>query len=67
MQISFSDCKVPYILILGGTDVNEFSKDEERMAVMTVAVARARWEQFLFLFLMAFVWPSWTRGPAGRI
>lgn len=55
MQISFSDCKVPYILILGGTDVNEFSKDEERMAVMTVAVARARWEQFLFLFLMAFV------------
>ena len=39
---SLSDCKIPYILILGGTDVNEFSKDEQRMAVMTVAVTRAR-------------------------
>ncbi|KAL8604674.1 hypothetical protein ACOMHN_013454 [Nucella lapillus] len=36
------DCKLPYVLILGGTDVNEFSKNEHHMAVMTTAVMRAR-------------------------
>ncbi|XP_070205018.1 glycosyltransferase 1 domain-containing protein 1-like isoform X1 [Littorina saxatilis] len=35
------DSKVPYILILGGTDVNEFCKNEDKMTVMTSAVNRA--------------------------
>ncbi|KAL8594417.1 hypothetical protein ACOMHN_018125 [Nucella lapillus] len=36
------DCTVPYILILGGTDVNEFYRDDHHMTVMTEAVMRAR-------------------------
>lgn len=32
----------PYMIILGGTDVNEFSKDGEKMAVMTKAIHKSR-------------------------
>ncbi|KAL5015868.1 hypothetical protein ScPMuIL_005457 [Solemya velum] len=38
---------VPYVLMLGGTDLNEFYKEEEKFKVMTEAVKNAR-------FLVAF-------------
>ncbi|PVD31454.1 hypothetical protein C0Q70_06866 [Pomacea canaliculata] len=37
------DSNVPYILILGGTDVNEFSKEEKYQKVMTAAIYKARY------------------------
>ncbi|XP_006813513.1 glycosyltransferase 1 domain-containing protein 1-like, partial [Saccoglossus kowalevskii] len=36
------DCSVPYGLVLGGTDVNELYKDDDKLVVMTLAVTNAR-------------------------
>ncbi|XP_059178001.1 glycosyltransferase 1 domain-containing protein 1-like isoform X2 [Physella acuta] len=36
------DSNLPYIVILGGTDINEFSKDPEAMTVMTEVVMKAK-------------------------
>ncbi|XP_013381591.1 glycosyltransferase 1 domain-containing protein 1 [Lingula anatina] len=36
------DCTVPYILVFGGTDINEFSKDESKFQIMTRAVQHAK-------------------------
>ncbi|XP_060586838.1 glycosyltransferase 1 domain-containing protein 1-like [Ruditapes philippinarum] len=36
------DVKIPYILILGGTDVNELTSDHEKMDIMTKAVNNSR-------------------------
>lgn len=38
---SFPDSGVPYVLIFGGTDLNEYAFDPETLAVMTDAVDRA--------------------------
>lgn len=64
------DSKIPYILILGGTDVNEFHKKEEHMSVMSKAVYKAR-------FVIAFneslqkralnLWPHISRGQLAVI
>ncbi len=37
-----SDCPVPYILILGGTDVNEYNQDPEMLQRMWQALHKAR-------------------------
>nr|KAG5704697.1 hypothetical protein BaRGS_025339 [Batillaria attramentaria] len=47
------DSKIPYILILGGTDVNEFSKKHEHMTVMSEAVYNARNVCVFLLWLTA--------------
>jgi len=41
----------PWILILGGTDVNENVKDPKLMNTMTKAIQFASWEFFYFFFL----------------
>ena len=38
----FSDVNVPYALIMGGTDINEFYKDDDKLSVMTSAVMKAK-------------------------
>ena len=37
----FTASTVPVILIFGGTDVNEYVKDERSLEVMSLVVARA--------------------------
>ncbi|XP_065054642.1 glycosyltransferase 1 domain-containing protein 1-like [Rhopilema esculentum] len=36
------DCKVPYAIIFGGTDLNEHHKDKEKLFFMSKAVSKAR-------------------------
>ncbi|XP_077996398.1 glycosyltransferase 1 domain-containing protein 1-like [Glandiceps talaboti] len=37
-----TDCPIPYGMVLGGTDVNEFYKNADKLVVMTAAVKEAR-------------------------
>ena len=39
---AITDIRIPYMLILGGTDVNENYRDPDMMDVMTQAVTKAR-------------------------
>jgi len=39
----FSDLGCPYILMFGGTDLNECNTDVVKLKVMTEAVERARY------------------------
>eukprot|EP00795_Rhopilema_esculentum_P015256 gene15256-6464_t len=39
------DCKVPYAIIFGGTDLNEHHKDKEKLFFMSKAVSKARLEE----------------------
>ena len=39
---SVSDIDVPFIIIIGGTDVNETYKEEDKLHVMSKAVRSAR-------------------------
>ena len=36
------ECKVPYAIIFGGTDLNEHHKDKEKLFFMSKAVLKAR-------------------------
>ncbi|KAH9525558.1 Glycosyltransferase 1 domain-containing protein 1 [Bulinus truncatus] len=36
------DSNLPYIIILGGTDINEFSKDSRALDIMTEVITKAR-------------------------
>lgn len=38
---TFADSDLPYVIVFGGTDLNEFTEDPQAMAVMTEAVDRA--------------------------
>ncbi|XP_077996003.1 glycosyltransferase 1 domain-containing protein 1-like [Glandiceps talaboti] len=49
-----TDCPVPYGIVLGGTDVNEFYKNADKLVVMTTAIKEAR-------FVVAFCAPMYQQ------
>lgn len=50
-QCIFSDAEIPYAIILGGTDVNEMSRDREKLIVMTDVLKKARYMGVYLAFL----------------
>ncbi|MFH8404005.1 alpha/beta fold hydrolase [Streptomyces sp. NPDC018019] len=66
---AFLELGLPYLLIFAGTDLNEFSMEEEHLAVMTEAVERASGLIALnenFLRRCLSLWPQ-TAGKVHRI
>ena len=42
IKIYFSDIDIPFVIILGGTDVNEMSNEQDKLTVMNNVLKKAR-------------------------
>ncbi|XP_067667956.1 glycosyltransferase 1 domain-containing protein 1-like [Haliotis asinina] len=58
---------VPSILILGGTDVNEFYKDINKLSIMTEAVHRARYVVVFSPSMLSRTSSLWPEMPSNKV
>ncbi|KAL3858154.1 hypothetical protein ACJMK2_012760 [Sinanodonta woodiana] len=58
--ILLKDCQTPFLLVIGGTDVNELYKDPERFAVMSETLHRAKYTVVFSKYLQDRVLYLWS-------
>ena len=51
-----ADCAVPFVIIFGGTDLNEHYRESAALEVMTKAVRKAKYMQILPILVQCFVY-----------
>ena len=42
LLFSFPECPVPYCIVFGGTDVNEYPKTHGKLVTMTTVIMKAK-------------------------